>query len=639
MLLDNFEQVLPAASVVADLLAACPGLSVLATSREPLRLRGEHEYAVLPLALPDARQTTTAEVVSHSPAVALFVQRAHAVRADFSLTDENAPAVAEVCARLDGLPLAIELAAARIRLLSPRAMLSRLERRLPLLTGGARDLPTRQQTLRGTIAWSYDLLDEGERVLFRRLAVFVGGCTLEAIAAVCDPDGDLGLDVLDGVASLVAKSLLRQDEGPDGELRIGMLETIREYALDCLEASGEAAPTRRAQAEYYLALAEEAERRIRSSAEQRDWLARLETEHDNVRAALAWCQTESGDAGIGVRLAGALSWFWHDHGHLGEGRQWLAWALTANDAASTTARVKVLIGLGNHARRQGDYPQATALHEEAVAVSRAQDDTWSVALGLGGLGTTARHQGDYGRAGTLFEEALPLFQDVADSWGVAWCLGNLGYAALARGDLEAATTRFEEGLALSQLQGDQVGVAWSLRNLGQMTLARGDLEAAATLCEESLALFRTLGGPGGIAYALSPLADLACRRGEYARAKALYTEELEFRQQYDEKRQMAQCLEGLAIVAGGQGQPARAARLFSAAAHLREIVGTPRLPHRRPITERGTSSVRSALGESAFEAASAEGRAMTLEQAIAYALEEQLPANNAPAFGSVPGGW
>ena len=599
MLLDNFEQVLPAASVVADLLAACPGLSVLATSREPLRLRGEHEYAVPPLALPDARQTTTAEVVSHSPAVALFVQRAHAVRADFSLTDENAPAVAEVCARLDGLPLAIELAAARIRLLSPRAMLSRLERRLPLLTGGARDLPTRQQTLRGTIAWSYDLLDEGERVLFRRLAVFVGGCTLEAIAAVCDPDGDLGLDVPDGVASLVAKSLLRQDEGPDGELRIGMLETIREYALDCLEASGEAAPTRRAQAEYYLALAEEAERRIRSSAEQRDWLARLETEHDNVRAALAWCQTESGDAGIGVRLAGALSWFWHDHGHLGEGRQWLAWALTANDAASTTARVKVLIGLGNHARRQGDYPQATALHEEAVAVSRAQDDTWSVALGLGGLGTTARHQGDYGRAGTLFEEALPLFQDVADSWGVAWCLGNLG----------------------------------------QMTLARGDLEAAATLCEESLALFRTLGGPGGIAYALSPLADLACRRGEYARAKALYTEELEFRQQYDEKRQMAQCLEGLAIVAGGQGQPARAARLFSAAAHLREIVGTPRLPHRRPITERGTSSVRSALGESAFEAASAEGRAMTLEQAIAYALEEQLPANNAPAFGSVPGGW
>jgi predicted ATPase/class 3 adenylate cyclase len=624
LLLDNFEQVLPAASVVAVLLAACPGLAVLATSREPLRLRGEHEYAVLPLSLPGPRQATTAEGASTSPAVALFVQRAHAIRADFALTDENAPAVSEICARLDGLPLGIELAAARVRLLSPEAIARRLEQRLPLLVGGARDLPARQQALRDTIAWSHDLLDDRERLLFRRLCVFVGGWTLDAAEAVCHADGDL--DILGGLESLVSKSLVRQDADARSAPRFGMLETIREYAGERLARSGEAADLLRGHAEYYLALAEESEPRIRSSTEQREWLAKLEAEQDNFRAALAWCRTESGDAGIGVRLAGALSWFWRDHGHLGEGRQWLEWALKASDPASASARVKVLVGLGSHARRHGDFGQATALHEQVVALARAEDDRWSVALGLGELGVTARYRGDYGRAVMLFEEALRLFEAVADRWGVAWCLGNLGYAALARGDLKAATTRFEEVLTLARLQGDQSGIAWSLRNLGEVKLASGDFGAAADLCEESLTLFRRLGGPGGIAFALSSLAELACRRGEYARAKGLYTEELEVRHQYGEKRQIAQCLEGLAIVAGGQGQPARAARLVSAASRVREAAGMPRLPHKRVSTERCLALVRSALGESAFSAAWTEGQAMTLEQAVAYALDERTSA-------------
>ena len=335
LLLDNFEQVLPAAAVAADLLAACPGLAVLATSREPLRLRGEHEYAVPPLALPEAGLGTTSEVVSQAPAVALFVQRARAVRADFALTDENAAAVAEVCARLDGLPLAIELAAARVRLLTPEAMAARLERRLPLLVGGARDLPARQRALRDTIAWSHDLLDEHERRLFRRLSVFVGGWTLDAAEAVCNTDGNL--DTLDGLESLVSKSLVRQDVDARGEPRFAMLETIREYALERLAASGEAAEMRQRHADNYVALAERTAPELYGHGLVA-WFVRLEAEHDNMRAALAWSQAEERGAGIRLRLPLALWRFWLVRGYPAEGRQWLRRAFSAGDGASASTR-------------------------------------------------------------------------------------------------------------------------------------------------------------------------------------------------------------------------------------------------------------------------------------------------------------
>ncbi|HSH78927.1 MAG TPA: adenylate/guanylate cyclase domain-containing protein, partial [Herpetosiphonaceae bacterium] len=331
LLLDNFEQVTAAAPLVADLLAAAPRLSVLVTSREVLHLYGEHDVAVLPLTLPDPGHPMPLERLTQYEAVRLFIERAQAARSDFAVTNENAPAVAEICYRLDGLPLAIELAAARIRLLPPQAMLQRLTSRLRLLIGGARNLPERQQTLRGAIAWSYDLLEQDEQTLFRRLAVFVGGFGLDAVEAVCNVPGDLDVDVLDAVESLVGKSLLREAAAAD-EPRLGMLETIREYALERLDQGGEADETRRRHAAYFLQVAEEAEPQL-AGRQQIAWLNRLELEHDNLRAALRWA-IDCGDAATALRLVGSLSRFWHDRGYAGEGRQWLAQALALPGATA-----------------------------------------------------------------------------------------------------------------------------------------------------------------------------------------------------------------------------------------------------------------------------------------------------------------
>ncbi|HUG38092.1 MAG TPA: AAA family ATPase, partial [Candidatus Limnocylindrales bacterium] len=375
LVLDNFEQILLAAPLVGELLAVCRGLKVLVTSRAPLELRGEQEFPVPPLALPDPKHPPPIEALGQYGAVALFIERATAIRPDFAVTNDNAPAVAEICVRLDGLPLAIELAAVWIRLLSPQAMLTRLERRLPLLTGGARDLPARQQTLRGAIAWSYDLLDEGERALFRRLAIFVGGCTLEAAEAVCNPEGDLGLDVLDGVASLVAKSLLRQEEGPEGEPRFGMLETIREYGLEQLEADA----TRGRHAAFFLAFAEEAEPKL-LGAEQVTWLQRLEAEHDNFRAVLGRSRVGEVAADVGLRLAGALQWYWRVRGLLGEGRGWAETMLALPGAAArTAARARALNAAARLANLQADYTAARPLALESAAIAREVGDLAGVA--------------------------------------------------------------------------------------------------------------------------------------------------------------------------------------------------------------------------------------------------------------------
>jgi predicted ATPase/class 3 adenylate cyclase len=627
LLLDNLEQILPAASVVADLLAGCPGLAVLATSREPLRLRAEHEYAVLPLALPDARQGTTTEVVSRSPAVTLFVQRAQSIRADFALSDENAPAVAEICARLDGLPLAIELAAARVRLLAPQAMVERLERRLPLLTGGARDLPTRQQTLRATIDWSYDLLDEHEHRLVRRLGVFVGGWRLDSAEAVCNADGDL--DTLGGLESLVSKSLVRQDADMRGELRFGMLETIREYALERLEESDEATAIRRRHAEHFLALADEAEPMIRSSPYQREWLSRLDSEHDNLRAALTWSQTETGDSEIGLRLAGALFWFWTDRNHVVEGRTWLERALSIARQASTTHRARALCGLGSLARRQGDYETAKVHFQEALDCSREAGDRWGVARTCGDLGMVARQQGDFHRTEVLFGEALERFRVLSDRWGIAWSLGNLGHIKLVAGDLAGAETLYNQSLELSRLQGDQMGIAWSLGNLGHLAISRGDFDAARVSYEERLALYRRLESPDNVPYALGPLAELARRQGDYGQAHAAYQEILTQARLVRDRRRVASGLEGLAVLARAQEDPRRSAVLFGAAEAARAAIGASTRPVQvslRQIYDQEVSTVRHMLGPEVFEAAWAEGRAMTLEQAVAYALDEQPSA-------------
>ncbi|MDQ5852660.1 MAG: tetratricopeptide repeat protein, partial [Chloroflexota bacterium] len=551
LVLDNFEQVLGAAPLAGELLKAAPGLKMLVTSRAVLHLSGEQEFLVPPLAVPDLQQRPPLETLVQYPAVALFVQRAQAVKPDFLVTNETAPVVAEICFRLDGLPLAIELAAARIKLLPPPALLARLQHRLKFLTGGARDLPARQQTLRSTIDWSYGLLEADEQTFFARLAVFVGGCTVEAAEAVCNGDGDLPLDILDGLASLLDKSLLRQTEAEDGESRFTMLETIREYALERLLASGESEPLRQRHAGYYLELAEQAEPALRGP-QQKVWLDRLEAEHGNLRAALGWT-LEQEEIETALRLAGAVWQFWHMRGHLAEGRRWLEQALARDSAAPASVRAKVFSGAGSLAYLQGDYARAAALHEQSLALYREAGDKWGTAFALNNLATQAQYQGDYERAASLFEESLALFREVGDNWGIAFALNNLGVNVASRGGYEQAAVLCEESLARYRHVGDRFWIAILLHNVGDLARIRGDYGRAAALLEESIAVFGEVGNKWGIANSLQILSVVEQQQGDYGRVALLLEQSLGLRRELGDKLGIAQCLEGLAGVAGLQG--------------------------------------------------------------------------------------
>src|SRR5829696_5546433 len=419
LVLDNFEQVLGAEPTVTELLTAAPGLKVLATSRTPLRLYGEKEYAVPPLSVPDVRHLPDLKTLSQYEAVRLFIERAKSAKVDFEVTDESAPAVAEICVRLDGLPLAIELAAARIKMLPPKAMLKRLGSRLKLLTGGARDLPERQRTLRATIEWSHALLDEGERVLFGRLAVFSGGRTLEAIEAICDAEGDLPVEAFDGLSSLLAKNLIRQEEGPGGEPRFVMLETVHEYAREKLGESSEAEEIKRVHAQYFLTLAEEADPELRGQ-DQLEWLERLEAEHDNMRAALSWalgCK----EAEVALRLGGALWWFWWMRGYYSEGRRWLPEALAMDGRGSPEVRAMALAGAGALAEEQGDYDRAQEACQEGLELLANEGREASEAKQnlLERLGWVACLREEYGQATALYEEGLALSREMSDTWWIA----------------------------------------------------------------------------------------------------------------------------------------------------------------------------------------------------------------------------
>src|SRR5215204_2595194 len=463
LLLDNFEQVLESAPLLDGLLSAAPNLKILATSRTPLRLYGEHEFPVPPLSLPDPGSLPPVEHLARYGAVRLFVDRARAVRPDFSVTEENASAVVEICARLDGLPLAIELAAARIKLLPPQAMLSRLGNRLKLLTGGARNLPQRQRTLRGAIEWSYGLLDEGEKILFGRLAVFSGGSTLEAVEAVCDARGDLPVDVLDGASSLLDNSLLRQEQEAEGEPRFVMLETIRD-----------AEATRRAHAEYFLAVAEEAEPML-WGADDAAWLHRLEQEHDNMRAALSWA-IEREEAELALRLGGALRWFWYMEGYYGEGRRWLEAALGKDWGAAAEARARALEGVGWLASGQGDLDRAQAAAEEGLKLTTEAGLGDVVAADFQNvLGeAVVRQRGDYEWAAELLEESLAFHREARDIRGIAWSMGNLANVSSDRGNYEQAKELYEEGLALSrELAGAEL-LGAHLISLGYEYLLEGE---------------------------------------------------------------------------------------------------------------------------------------------------------------------
>ena len=595
LLLDNFEHLLPAAPDVCDLLASCPGLKALVTSRAALRVQGEHVYLVPPLNLPPPIDRPTAHLFGTYPAVALFVQRAAAVCPDFQLSDDNAGVVAEICRRLDGLPLAIELAAARMRLLDPQAMLTRLERRLPLLTGGTRDLPERQRTLRDTIDWSYELLDEAERGLFRGLSTFVGGAALEAIEAVCDGGGALASDILDRVASLIDKSLVRRIDGPDREPRFVMLETVREFALEQLEASDEAEPLRRRHAEYFLEFAELARSQLRRP-HGAVWLNRFEAEHDNLRAAIEWGQTlpeqsheghcdDEAQSGVEIaaRIARAAEWFWRLRGHLREGKECVD-RLLVRAPAGTTAHAGALVVAGSLARQMGNHDEARQRTNEALSAWRTLGDRDRLAEVLARAAEVHGRLGELDRAKVLLEESRTVSGDnrhQGDLDHPLVCVQAL--AVWAAGDLDAARHLFEQTLALGRADGDVHTIQFALRFLGLLARQRRELEQARTNYREALILAREFG-------------DRSCMMYELA---------------------------GLAYVAADLNHAERAARLLAAVSRLHELMGvTLSATSGAGGFEQSVTALRALLGDSAFDAAWSEGSAMSLDEAVVYACDE-----------------
>ncbi len=572
LVLDNFEQIVAAAPVVAALLATCPGLKVLVTSRVVLHINGEHEYPVPPLKLPEAGRVPGPEVLEEYSAVSLFVRRARTVKPGFMLNDENATAVARICGQLDGLPLAIELAAARIKLLSPQAMLDRLGSRLDFLKGGARDLPARHQTLRQAIAWSYDLLADEEKTLFRRISVFVGGCSLEAVETVCASMEGPGADALDAVAALVDKSLLRQEEGGGEEPRFVMLETIREYGLECLKAAGDWEPARRAHAECFLSLAERAEAEL-TGPRQSVWLDRLEREHDNLRAALTWAE-EQGEIEIGLRVGGALWRFWLARGHMREGRQRLERLLALPGAATrTSARARALHGLGTIIHEISDYTQARPFLEESLSIWRDLGDKKGTAAALNNQGWLAFQLGDFGAARALSEEALLLNRELGEKRGVAVALFNLGSVALHCSEYPTALSLFEESLALRREIGDRRGCAYVQVTMTWVEYQRGNHERAEVILGEALAVLRELNDSQFIAWALSMQGIVAHDLGEFERARVVLEESVSLSRDVGNKVIIAWALSNLADVLHSQGEMASAVALLDEGICLWRAIG------------------------------------------------------------------
>ena len=625
LVLDNFEHQLAAATVVSDLLQAGPDVLVLVTSREALRLHGERDVAVAPLALPLAGPPRSLDILAQVPAVALFVQRAQAAKADFVLTQENAAAVTAICRRLDGLPLALELAAARVKHLPPDALLKRLEHRLPLLTGGSRNAPARQRTLRDAIAWSYDLLSREEQTLFRRLGVFAGGWTLEMAEAVVNHE--TASDVLDGLASLVDKSLVRQLEEVGADPRFGMLGTIRDFATDQLHASGEDAATHQAHMMAFRDLVETAEPQL-VGPEQEVWMDRLDVELDNVRAALAWA-VDTRQPATAQQMASALIEFWDGRGLFTEGISWLERALT--EAAPSPQRVKALLAAGVLAHGLGDLDRARAYCEESLELAQAFGDERGIARALNMLGNQAESRGDHEHAVAHFEEAVTILRQLGDSRGVAGVLNNLAVAVGNAGDIARATTLLNEVLVVSRAARDTRSTAVVLLNLGDLARERGALNEARVLADEALLLARELGNTSAIASALGLLGLLATDEGDVARAGAMLGDALELLHHLGDKEATVWGLEALARTALLAGQSATACRLFSATQSLRDAIGAPIPPIERPKHERDVAAVRAAFDGNAFESSWAAGRTLTLEQVVAEAqvLAHELAGDHA----------
>jgi predicted ATPase len=627
--LDNFEQVTQAGPQILNLLKATGRVQVLVTSRMPLHVYGEREFAVQSLSIPARNPLPPLNELATYGAVKLFAERARAVRADFALTPENAVAVAEICAQLDGLPLAIELAAARIRLFPPPALLTRLDQRLKILTSGARDRPARQQTMRATIDWSYDLLSAAEQRLFARLTVFQGGARLDDIEAVCLGEAGsalspLDLDVFDGVELLVSKSLLQQQESHDGEPRFVMLETIHEYGDEKRQESGEGEVLAELHADRFLALAEQAATQLTGS-EQAAWLARLHEEQANLRAALEFACGPTGAPAGALRLATALFRFWGVRGHLTEGRKWTRLALAAADASGLSdplLRARTLDAAGALARLQSDHAAGRVLGEQALALFREVGDRAGTASALRNLAALAIEQGDLPAARAFGEESLAIYQDLGDPSGTMMMLHDLGQIAHQDGDVATAVDFYEQALALTRQRGHKRGIAVSLNNLGLIYQEHGQWSPASTLFEEAQTLMEEIGDPLGTAVVLTNLANVRQEQGDHASAAALHRQNLKLFAEQGHTMRIAESLEGLAGPAASLGQPARAARLLAAAETLRAAGGVPLPGWERQRYEHYRDAARRQLDPPAWEAAWQAGQALDQAGAVAYALAE-----------------
>ena len=650
LVLDNCEHLIGAAARLADaLLDACPRLRVLATSREALNVDGEVLWQVGPLSVPDGRDQPTVEELEGYESARLFEERALFVEqalygsSGFSLTPDNASAVAQVCRLLEGMPLAIELAAAWVGTLSVEQISERLKDSLGLLKGG-RTLTRRQRTLRGAMDWSFDLLSEPEQIIFGRLSVFAGGWTLEAAEAVGTGDDVEEEEVLGLLWGLVNKSLVVAEARTEGTARYRMLEPIRQYARERFDESGEADEVKGRHAAFFLALAEEAEPEL-SGPQQGLWVERLEWEHDNLRAAIA-SVLQRGEAELALRFGGALWRFWFDGGYLSEGVRWLEQVLAVGDPTAAPARVKALEGMGWLTQLQGDTERAKATYEEMLELSRELNDKGNVATALNSLGMLGVAEGNNERARALLEENLAVLEELEEEDRAATVLKRyhalnlLGILAInEEGDYTRGTALFEESLVLAREAGDAYRVAANLVALQYAAVLQGNYERATALYEEALAVARELGNSGVeiIPEALVNLGLAALGQGDHQRAVSSFKEALVMSQSLERKPTVINTLEGMATLAGSRGEASRAAHLWGAAQAAREASGIALSPGDRALHEPYLNSARSRLGEEAWEAALAEGRAMSLQEAAEYALSEAESATpEQPSSGAQP---
>lgn len=620
LLLDNFEQLIPAAPTVAELLAAAPSLKVLVTSRILLNLRGEHELPIRPLDIPKLSDSVSLEELITNESVRLFVERAQAAQPSFILTSNNATAVAQICQRLDGLPLAIELAAARVKMLPPQAILTRLSDRLKLLTGGAQDLPARQQTLRNTLDWSYSLLDSQEKTLYAHLAVFVGGFTLEAAEAVCNPENTL--DILEGIASLVNNSLLKQEETTGDEPRFRMLETIREYALERLSESGELPNLRERHANYFVGVIVRQASFGVVSEQSTAWLDRLEREHDNIQAALGWNLTTPAGRELALSMMATLTWFWYRRGFFNEGRIWTERLLAASKEESAPTHAAALQMSARMAMWRGDLNNAVTRASESLTVWQRLEDEKKVPMSLMETGVALINIGKDREAHALLKEAEALFRENNISYFHAITLVHLGNVSLGLGNPEEAREWLNRAYPIFKEIGEDWGLSFVLNNLGEVARVQGNFEQAHGYYKESEALLRATGDQGDLARLVHTLGYIASHRGDDDLAEAQFRESLAMFRKLGNKRGIAECIAGIASLKTKQGDFQTGAEMLGAAEALLGASGAAWWPADRVEIEKTRSTLQSSLKGEDFDAAWKAGQSMTLDQAIAFVSHE-----------------